>query len=355
MKSSSLTPLQDYLRKRLNRGGDSASFARRLKISEATVTRWVLGQTDPGVENCAQIADFFEMDPREAFRLAERPDFEALYNRTFPEFKKSNISEDDLYKHEAHSGLHLRVQALLQRGRIDKLEAQIKLLEEEQALIESEQIFKWVFERGPRWMTMTDPDYRFVKVKSTFCLMHGFTQEELTGMKFTEITHPDDLESSVATAEKLFTGKVSFHSMEKRYMRKNGSPLWVNLTGCTIVGQEGDPLYALGMTEDISERKSVEERLRESEEKYRLLFEKSKYPSYITAKNGKVVEANEAARELWATPSKSFIGTAVSHLLMHPACVTLLETGNGYRSSASQEISSSRNHKKRHRRKSLSS
>jgi PAS domain-containing protein len=94
---------------------------------------------------------------------------------------------------------------------IDKLETQIQLLEEEQALAESEQIFKWVFEQGPLGMTMTAPDYRFVKVNSTFCQMLGFSEPELTSMKFTEITYPEDLEGSVTTAERLFSGKMSFH------------------------------------------------------------------------------------------------------------------------------------------------
>jgi PAS domain S-box-containing protein len=326
--------LSEYLRKRLCRRGDRASLARRLKISEATVTRWVLGQTEPGFENYVQIADYFEIDPREAFRLAGRPDFEELYNRTFPEFRKTHISEDDLYKNETHSDLHRRIQKLLQRGRIDKLEAHIELLEEEQALAESEQIFKWVFEHGPLGMTMTAPDYRFVKVNATFCQMLGFTQEELISMKFTEITYSEDLENSVVTAEKLFSGAMSFHHMEKRYMKKNGSPLWVNLTGCAIVGHDGDPLYALGMTEDISERKSAEDRLRESEEKYRLLFEKSRYPAYITAKNGRVTELNEAARDLWSGSPKKIIGADVSGLLTHPVCVTVLAAQNGQNRSA---------------------
>lgn len=325
-----MNALSAYLRKHLNRRGDRASFARRLAISEATVTRWVLGQTEPGFENCVQIADYFEVDPREVFQMAGRADFESLYVRTFPEYRKANFSEDDLYKNENHSSLHRRVQKLVQHGRIDKLEAHIQLLEEEQALIESEQIFKWVFEHGPLGMTMTAPDYHFVKVNQTFCQMLGFSEKELTSMKFTEITYPDDLQSSIAIAEKLFSGGLSFHHTEKRYLKKNGSPIWVSLTGCSIADGDGHPLYSLGMMEDISERKSAEARLRESEEKYRLLFEKSKLPAFITSGNGSISEANEAARDLWDGSQESMIGADASSLIMHPACITILERKNGH-------------------------
>ena len=177
-------------------------------------------------------------------------------------------------------------------------------------------------------------------------------------MKFTEITYQQDLEGSVATAERLFSGEMSFHHMEKRYLKKNGSPLWVSLTGCAIVDQDGDPLYALGMTEDISERKSAEERLRDSEEKYRLLFEKSKYPAYITAENGRVVEVNEAARERAGISPKKLIGADVSSLLVHPACVTLLQTQNGQPGPAAKEKprgSARRGHRKRSPRAARSS
>lgn len=324
-----MSELSEYLKRGLGRRGDRASLARRLKISEATVTRWVLGQTEPGFENYIQIADYFELDPREVFRMAGRADLDTLYNRTFPEFRKTHISEEDLYKNETHSDLHRRVQTLLNHGGTDKLAAHVRLLEEEQALIESEQLFKWVFEQGPLGMTMTAPDYRFVKVNQMFCQMLGYSQQELTSMKFTEITYPEDIKSSVTAADKLLKGELSFHQMEKRYLKKNGSPLWVRVTGCAIVDENGYPLYALGMSEDISERKNAQERLRQSEEKYRLLFERAQYPSYITSNDGNIAEVNAAALDLWRSSLREVIGVDSARLILHPACITILGIPNG--------------------------
>ena len=178
-------------------------------------------------------------------------------------------------------------------------------------------------------MTMTAPDYRFVKVNQMFCQMLGYSQPELTSMKFTEITYPEDVDSSVTAADKLLKGEISFHQMEKRYLKKNGLPLWVRITGCAIVDEDGYPLYALGMSEDISERKNAQERLRQSEEKYRLLFERAQYPSLITAKEGSIAEVNEAALDLWRASQNDVIGIDSSTLILHPACITILRTSNG--------------------------
>jgi PAS domain S-box-containing protein len=327
--------LAKVLGERLAERGTSASFARRLSVSQATVTRWVMGKSEPDFESCIRIADYFEIDPRQVFQLADKPGFEELYNRTFPEYKRANLSSHDLYKDDEHSNLHTRIQKLLERGRGDKVDAHVQLLEEEQALIESEQLFKWIFERGPLGMTMTAPDYRFVKVNAMFCGMTGFTEKELVGLKFTEITHPDDLQPSIETAEKLFSGATSYHKQEKRYIRKDGTPLWVSLTGCAILDADGRPLYSLGMFEDIRERKAAEEQSRSNADKYRVLFEKHRYPTYVTGHDGKIVDANEVALET-RDASEAVIGADVSSILTHPACISILK--RQYDADARQEV-----------------
>jgi PAS domain-containing protein len=83
------------------------------------------------------------------------------------------------------------------------------------------------------------------------------------------------------------------------------------------------------MSEDISERKNAQERLRQSEEKYRLLFERAQYPSYITSKDGNIAEVNAAALDLWRSSLREVIGVDSSRLILHPACITILGIPNG--------------------------
>jgi transcriptional regulator with XRE-family HTH domain len=71
-----MTKLAKFLGDRLAERGTSASFARRLSVSQATVTRWVMAKSEPDFENCIRIADYFEINPQEVFQFAGKPNFE---------------------------------------------------------------------------------------------------------------------------------------------------------------------------------------------------------------------------------------------------------------------------------------
>ena len=135
------------------------------------------------------------------------------------------------------------------RRRVAELEA---LVEE---LRDSERRFRGIFEEGPLGMAIVDKDYRLTRVNTRLCAMLGYTEAELTGTTFPQITHPDDVEDDVALAEHLFRGEIPFYRIEKRYLKKTGEPIWINFTAAVVRNEAGNPLYGLGMVEDISERK----------------------------------------------------------------------------------------------------
>ncbi len=128
-----------------------------------------------------------------------------------------------------------------------------------QALSESEERFRKIFEEGPLGMALVDLDYRFSKVNATLCRMVGYTEQELTELTFPDITHPEDVDKDVRLAEQMFRGEVPFYKIEKRYITKNGEPLWITLTASVIRDEDGKPLYGLAMIEDITGRKRTEQ------------------------------------------------------------------------------------------------
>ncbi|HYX15223.1 MAG TPA: PAS domain S-box protein [Nostoc sp.] len=124
----------------------------------------------------------------------------------------------------------------------------------EVALRESEERFRAMFNQAAVGITLVGLDGRFLQVNSALCEITGYSHEELIQLNFEEITHPDDLEIDWENARQVLAKEISGYSLEKRYIRKDGSIVWVNLTSSVVWDDNGQPKYALGIIEDISER-----------------------------------------------------------------------------------------------------
>ncbi|MDP1992381.1 MAG: CHASE domain-containing protein, partial [Syntrophales bacterium] len=130
----------------------------------------------------------------------------------------------------------------------------------EEELRLSEERFRHIFEEGPVGMVLVSPDYTIVTVNEVFCKLLGYTEQELTGQSVADITCEEDREKSREFAAQLFSGSIPMFCLEKRYVRKDGTILWANLTASAIHGKEGNVLYNLVIIEDLTEgRKTAEE------------------------------------------------------------------------------------------------
>ena len=135
----------------------------------------------------------------------------------------------------------------------------------EKALRESEERFRGIFEHAPIGMADVDTNLRMVKVNETLCQMLGYSMEELTGKTFPEITFPEDINKDLVLAGRLLKGEIQSYQLEKRYIKSNGEVMWGFLTAALFRDKDGKPIYGVGMLEDISERKEMEEQLRQSQ------------------------------------------------------------------------------------------
>jgi PAS domain S-box-containing protein len=178
----------------------------------------------------------------------------------------------------------------------------------EQALRESEERFRKVFEESPTGMVLTSRDLKFFGVNPAFCKMLGYTAEEMGNKTFLDVTYPAHHQADRENVEKMWRGEIQHYMTEKRYLTKNGDIRWGSLSTSLIRGQDGRPLYALAMVEDITERKQAENALRESEAKHKSMIELAPDVIVVVNKLGFIVSSNDAAQKVSGYSKDELIG-----------------------------------------------
>ncbi len=129
----------------------------------------------------------------------------------------------------------------------------------EEALRNSEMRFRLLFEHSPLGIAMAGLDRRLIRVNQAMCDMLGYSAAELTRKTFIDITHPDDQGANDALYRQAREDGVSGYRLTKRYLHKNGDIVWVDLNSTLIRDQSGQPLYSLGILENITERVNAEQ------------------------------------------------------------------------------------------------
>jgi len=117
-----------------------------------------------------------------------------------------------------------------------------------------------------------DLDGRFTLVNDRFCEIAGWSRQELIGRTMQSITHPEDLARNVGLFERAVREGTPY-TLEKRYVRRDGSFVWVNNSVSVIRRPDGEPFGVLAVTIDVTQRREAEEALRKSEESLRLAIE----------------------------------------------------------------------------------
>ena len=129
----------------------------------------------------------------------------------------------------------------------------------EEALRASEERFRSYFEQGLIGMAVSLPDRRWIQVNDRYCDMLGYSREELLGMKWSDLTHPDDLERNLMPLNRALAGESEHHTLEKRFIRKDGSIMYATVFARCFRRQDGSVDHFLSLVEDITERKQAEE------------------------------------------------------------------------------------------------
>ncbi len=152
-------------------------------------------------------------------------------------------------------------------------------------------------------------DGRLLRINQKFCEILGYAPEELRSHSFQELTYPPDLDTNLEMLDRLLAGEISTYTLEKRYIRKDGSLVWVNLTASLKRNRSGMPEYGIAVIEDISARKAAEEALRQSEQQWETIFSSMHDGLLVFGPDQQVQRVNPAFRALVGWPADSELYT----------------------------------------------
>ncbi len=169
---------------------------------------------------------------------------------------------------------------LLLSGRTRHVEAQVQertaalereiaqRVESEHALSQSEQRLRSIFETAPIGIAFTDLDGGFQQVNPQFCHLVGYPAEHLIGRRSIDITHPDDRHDDIQLARRLIRGDFPFYRRHKRYLRPDGQVVHARVLVSLLNDVAGRPYRFVGVVEDITDQRRIEEldRAREAAE-----------------------------------------------------------------------------------------
>ena len=184
-----------------------------------------------------------------------------------------------------------------------------------ESLKEREEFFRNLFEEGPIGMTLTFQDGIFVNVNRAFSDMLGYSKNELVGRPNLDFTFPDDGDVEKGLIQKLFDKILPRYQIEKRLVTKKGEFLWCKVSASVIRDLNDEPLFRLAIVENITEQKTSEEVLKESEEKFRTLTESANDAIISADSKGLVIFFNPTAEKIFGYAQEEIIGRPISQLM----------------------------------------
>jgi two-component system, cell cycle sensor histidine kinase and response regulator CckA len=144
------------------------------------------------------------------------------------------------------------------RRAVQEVEQKAANMQTVEALQNTEQQLRIIFDESPLGIALVGKDGRPVLTNAAVQTMLGYTGEELCQMPFSEFTHPDDSAKDLALYRQVVQGAIKNYQMEKRYIRKDGKVVWGHLSVCLARQAAPQGGFAIGMVEDITERRKLE-------------------------------------------------------------------------------------------------
>ncbi|MCT7956392.1 PAS domain S-box protein [Laspinema palackyanum] len=272
----------------------------------------ILGYTDEELFSQPFI-EFVHPDDRAA-TLAETAKLSNLHLDTLG-FENRYRCKDGSYRWVRWNTTPFREQGLLYAVAHDITQRK----EAEEALAESAAQLRIVFEGAAIGIALgTLDEGRILNCNPAFEKMLGYSETELSTMSFSDFTDVEDLQKELPLFQAVVAAERPSYEIQKRYICKDGSRIWVDVTVSIIRDANGNPKFALGMVQDITERFEAAEALRQSQEKYRSVVDNIKEVIFQTDAQGSFTFLNPAWEEITGFEIDQTLGRSWLNYIYEP-------------------------------------
>jgi PAS domain S-box-containing protein len=203
----------------------------------------------------------------------------------------------------------------------------------ERDLREREERFRATFDVAAVGLAHVSLEGRWIRVNDGLCAILGYSREELVGMPFADVTHPDDLAVDLALARQLIDGTRDSYTLEKRYLRHDGSVVWAELQASVVRTPGGAAGYFVAAIRDVTQRREAESTIRRQLAEIEAIYRTTPIGLAVLDTNLRFVRINERLAEINGLPVEAHIGRTVREVLpaladeVEPAMRRVVETG----------------------------
>jgi PAS domain S-box-containing protein len=185
----------------------------------------------------------------------------------------------------------------------------------EETLRASEARLKAYFDLARVAISILDLNGKWIQANKRAQELFGYSVEELGRLTTLDITYPDDVEASRQGLHDLAHGKLESYHLEKRNICKNGSVIWIDVSATAICDNNGKPIAFISAAFDITERKQIEQALRESEEKFRTIAEQMSEMVFVTDLQGTITYCSPTVQSLFGYTAREMQGRVFINFL----------------------------------------
>lgn len=266
----------------------------------------MLGYQDSELENSYQ-AWYNQIHPEDKQKMLQT--VQSVYdpsNNTFSLLHRLRSQTGD-YRYILSKGIVIQRSLQGKPERIIGINSDLTTqIQTQEKLIETQQRFHHAFFNSGIGMAIISPNGAWIDVNDAICKITGYCRTELLQLTFQDITHPDDLARDVHGSTALLSGSIEVHSMEKRYIHKQGHTIWVNLNATVVRNKIGEPQFFVSHIEDITSLKAAQQSL--ERQNLRLISS----AEHLTRKNKQLAEFSQIVSHNLRAPVSN-----ISSLLQH--------------------------------------